>query len=147
LGADGDSVLVLQDEVGDDGQIKKTGAFAIDSIKSNINDKLFENWEKNLANNLRKSMAAIPAILIDYEESKLGTTSGEAIIQATEFYNAVTADDRMQLQEIFQEIFSHSADPVLSGNTNWNIKPLNLYNNNGTPPIVQPAAGDQKDIG
>lgn len=139
LGPDGDSVLVMQDEVGDDGQIKKTGAFAIDSVKSNINDKLFENWEKNLANNLRKSMAAIPAILIDYEESKLGTTSGEAIIQATEFYNAVTKDDRTQLQECFEEIFSNSANPDLRQNTNWNIKPLNLY---GTTPDISTATGN-----
>ena len=133
IGPDGDSVLVLQDEVDDQGQIKKTGAFAIDSVKSNINDKLFENWEKNLANNIRKSMAAIPAILIDYEESKLGTTSGEAIIQATNFYNAVTEDDRTQIQEIFQEIFSHSANPELAENINWKIKPLELY---ATTPII-----------
>lgn len=139
LGADGDSVLVLQDEVDDQGQIKKTGAFAIDSIKSNINDKLFENWEKNLANNIRKSMAAIPAILIDYEESKLGTTSGEAIIQATNFYNAVTEDDRTQMQEIFEEIFSRSANPDLKSNENWKIKKLDLY---ATPTNIQPATGN-----
>jgi hypothetical protein len=142
IGPDGDSVLVMEDEIDQEtSQIKETGSFKIDTIKSNINDKLFENWEKNLANNIRKSMAAMPALLIDYEDSKLGTTSGEAINQATNFYNAVTQDDRAQLQEIFQEIFTASVIPELEQNTNWNIKPLNLYDN-GTTPIVGATAGN-----
>jgi hypothetical protein len=133
IGPDGDSVIVLEDDVDPvTGDIKSTGAFKVDEIKANIDDKLFQNWEKGLANNIRKSMAAIPAILIDYEESKLGTTSGEAINQATNFYNAVTKDDRTQLEEIFQEIFINSANEELANNTNWKIKPLNLYENGTT---------------
>lgn len=136
IGPDGDSVLVLEDEIDPEtGQIKKTGAFAIDKIESNINDKLFENWEKNLANNIRKSLSAIPSVLIDYDESKLGTTSGEGIIQATNFYNSVTSDDRRQLSEIFKEIFSHWHDETLAANTDWSIKQLSLYEN-GTPSII-----------
>lgn len=146
LGPDGDTAMIMTDQIDPTtGEIKKSGAFAIDSIKSNINDKLFENWEKSLANNVRKSMAAIPAILLDYEESKLGTTSGEAIIQATNFYNAMTQDDRTQLQESFAEIFRNSAIPELAGNENWSIKPLNLYDN-GTTTVIRPAAGDQGNI-
>ena len=34
-----------------------------------------------------KAFNAIPQILIDYESSQLGTTSGEALRQASEFYN------------------------------------------------------------
>jgi hypothetical protein len=74
-------------------------------------------------------MSAIPAILIDYEESKLGTTSGEAIIQATNFYNAMTQDDRSKISDMFKELFENSAILGMAGNTNWKIKPLTLYDN------------------
>jgi len=133
LGADGDSVLVLEDEIdAQTGEIRSSGAFRVDQIKSNINDKLFETWEKTISNNIRKAASSIPAILIDYEESKLGTTSGEAIIQATNFYNSITKDNRNQISEIFQEIFVNSSNEILSSNKNWRIKPLNLYESDNT---------------
>lgn len=129
IGPDGDSVLILEDELDENGEIKKTGAFAIDKIESNVNDKLFENWEKGLSNNIRKSNKAIPAILIDYEESKLGTTSGEAIDQATNFYNAMTQDDRAFVSEAFKKLYKNFANDQLKNAIDWSIKPLNLYGN------------------
>ncbi len=131
-GADGDSTIVLEDEIDPTtGEIKKTGAFALDSIESNVEDKMFEGWQKELSNNIRKAFKDLPAILIDYEESKLGTTSGEAIIQATNFYNAMTMDDRSTISGIFKEIFVNSNNPDLANNQNWNIKKISLY---GTDP-------------
>lgn len=127
MGTDGASTLTLYDDFDPEtGDVKPSGSFKVDSIDSNINDKLFESWEKSLTNDIRKPFN-IPAILIDYEESKLGTTSGEAIIQATNFYNAITEDDRASLSEMFKEIFKHWKDPILSENKNWEIKKLNLY--------------------
>lgn len=140
IGPDGDSVLILEDEIDENGEIKKTGAFAIDKIENNVDDKLFENWEKGLVNNIRKSVKAIPAILIDYEESKLGTTSGEAIIQATNFYNAMTQDDRAFISEAIKNIYSNFKNPVLKNNIDWNIEPLNLYGNATT--AIQSTASD-----
>lgn len=128
-GADGDPVLILEDEIDENGEIKKTGAFAIDKIESNINDKLFESWEKSLTNNIRKSYYALPALLIDYEESKLGTTSGEAITQAVNFYNSMTEDIRKGLSSFFKEIYKNFDNEILKANDNWNIKPLKLYDN------------------
>lgn len=138
-GADGDNVLVLYDEIDQEtGQIKNTGAFAADVLESAIDDKLFDGWQTELTNNIRKAVKALPAILIDYDESKLGTTSGEAIIQAVNFYNAMTEDDRSQISNFFQEIFSKFDNNTLSNNTNWNIKPLDLYGKFTTN--IQPAA-------
>lgn len=128
LGADGDNAVMLEADVDPaTGKISKDNDLALDYIDSSINDKLFENWEKNLANNIRKSVLAIPAVLIDYEESKLGSTSGEAIIQATNFYNAMTQDYRALISQSFREIFSRFDNPILQANQNWNIKPINLY--------------------
>ena len=130
--------MVLEDEIDPQtGQIKQTGAFAIDKIQSNVNDKLFENWEKGLANTIRKANKALPSVLIDYDESNLGTTSGEGIIQATNFYNQMTRDDRSLVSSMFKEIFSNAKNPDLRNNTNWNIKPLSLYDSTN----IQPTAG------
>jgi hypothetical protein len=126
LGPDGDGLWIIEDELTEEGELSESTAFKMDQLDSNIDDKLFENWEKGLANNIRKSAKGAPAILLDYEENKLGTTSGEAIVQATNYYNAVTSDDRTAIEQSFEEIFKHFDNPVLADNTNWKIKPLNL---------------------
>ena len=126
LGPDGDRVVILQDQVNDDGEISGNGAYIIEKIQGNVNPKLFENWEKNLANNIRKAGRGIPAILIDYEESKLGNTSGEAVREAANFYNALTEDDRELISRSFEEIFSNSTNETLRKNTNWKIKAIDL---------------------
>jgi hypothetical protein len=127
LGPDGDRVLILEDAIDEEtGAIPEDGSYRIDSIKGNVNAKLFDSIEKSLANNIRKSADGIPAILIDYEESSLGNTSGEAVREATNFYNAITQDTRELISRSFEEIFSKSKDSTLKANTNWKINPLSL---------------------
>jgi len=125
LGPDGDSALVFQSEFGEDGNIIDKN-FKIDVIEGNIDDKLFENWEKSLSNNIRKSVYALPAVLIDYEDGKLSGTSGEAIVQATKYYNALTKDIRSHVAEIIKEIYSNHINEVLKNNDNWNILPVTI---------------------
>ena len=140
-GADGTRVLLMVDEIDPDTQeIKKNGAFAVDTITSNINDKLFETWENSLMSKIRRSQN-VPSIFLDYETNKLGGTSGEAIIQATNSYNATTRDARALMSEYFKEIFSNFDNEELKNNTDWTIKPLNLYDNGTTN--IQPASGNQ----
>jgi len=127
LGTDSPSTLTVYGDVDENGDLNKSKNIAIDSIDSNIDSEAFGEWQKELANNIRKSMKALPAILIDYEESKLGTTSGEAIIQATNFYNAVTKDDRSTIAEMFEELLTNTNIPTLQNNTDWTIKPIQLY--------------------
>lgn len=138
-GADGERITLLFDDIDDNGDIKQSGAFKVDTLQSTIDDKLFENWESSLANNIRKAFNGLPAVLIDYEQGKLSGTSGEAIEQATNYYNAVTLDDRNALSQSFAEIFKLSPDPILANNQNWNIKPLSL---NGNPTNISAAAGN-----
>lgn len=127
LGADGDTVTVLEDEIDPNtGQIKENGAFKIETISSNINDKLFANWETGIYNNIRKSNDALPAILIDYVESNLGTTSGEAVKQAVAFYNAMTRDKRKALSYFLKETLGTMSG--LEGMT-FDIKELTLIDN------------------
>jgi len=126
IGPDGETVLVLEDDLNEEGDVKESGAFRIDKIESNVNDKLFENWEKRLSNNIRKSAKNVPNLLIEIEDGIFSGQSGEAIKQATNFYNAITSDDRTIIEKSFEEIFSNFDNDILAKNTNWKIKPLNL---------------------
>lgn len=126
-GADGARILLMTDEIDPEtGEVKDTGAFKIEKVDSNINDKLFDSYHAELTNRIRKANKALPAVLIDYEESSLGTTSGEGIVQAVNFYNSMTADDRSHMSRMFMEIFKHSDIPELANNEDWSIKPLQL---------------------
>ena len=69
--------------------------------------------------------------MIEYENSKLGSTSGEAIIQAVNFYNAMTKSDRKGIEQAFKEIYG----------LDFKIKEISLTQNNGTTNI-QPTAGN-----
>lgn len=131
LGADGDRVLVAWDKVGEDGNLISSSKRVIDTIPSQINDKLFENWEQSLSNNIRKALK-VPALLIDYEQGTLSGTSGEAIIQASNYYNSITQDDRAFISQLFSELFKKSDNQKLNLNLDWTIKPLNIYSNGTT---------------
>lgn len=131
LGPDGDSALVFASEFDENGNIIDKN-FKISTVDSNIDDKLFENWEKSLSNNIRKAIHGLPAQLIDYEESKLGGTSGEAIVQMTNYYNALTKNYREQIAEIIKEVYSNFNNGILKANTNWNIKPLSILDATNT---------------
>jgi len=137
MGARGDKCLVIETETDENGNIIENKSLKTTSIKSNIDPKLYEGWEKEIANKIRKPLT-IPSILIDYDEGKLGTTSGEGIIQATNFFNQITKDDRNSLSEMFKEVFGNFKNDVLKNNTNWGIKPLSLYE----PSDIQPAASN-----
>jgi hypothetical protein len=128
MGSRGSKTLVVEAEFDKEtGEVKKAGSLIAEKFESNINDKQFETWEKAISNNIRKCIMALPSVLIDYDESKLGTTSGEGIIQATNFYNAITQDVRTGISEMFREIFTNSTNETLANNTDWKIKPLSLY--------------------
>jgi len=114
----------------------------VEKIPTNINDKLFESWEASLANNLRKANGACPKILIDYDSSNLGTTSGEAITQAVNFYNAKTQSDRDMISQMFSQILKKFDNEVLANNTDWTIEPLTLTTiTNGINTNTSTAAG------
>lgn len=137
LGVDGPSTLTIYGDVDETGELVKAKNILVDTIESNIDSEAFGAWQKELANNIRKAMKALPAVLIDYEESKLGKTSGESIIQATNFYNAITKDDRSAIEEMFQELLTNTNIPSLQTNTDWTIKPISLYEQ---PTNIQPAS-------
>lgn len=132
IGADGEVVMVIEDDLDPDTGKFPENSFEVIPIETKINPKLFDDWESGLKNNIRMSIRGIPAVLIDYEQNQLGTTSGEAIIQATKFYNALTRDDRKLISESFKEIFAKSTNTKLKNNSDWSIKPLTLIEDGNT---------------
>lgn len=126
MGPDGEKLLLFEAEFDENGELKSGSSYKTDNIKTNINDKLFENWEKSLANNIRKAVHALPAVLIDYEQGQLSQASGEMVIQACNYFNGLTQGLRESFSEMFRDIYSHHRDPVLNQNTDWRIKPFSL---------------------
>lgn len=59
------------------------------SLKGNYDSKRFELDEKAIANNIRKAYLSIPRLLIEAEDGVF-SSSGEAFVQAIEYYNKET---------------------------------------------------------
>lgn len=118
------SSLVMDGEFDADGNLKDGPNIKITKVEQNVNDKLFDAYEKSTINNIRKAFHAIPQILIDYEDGKLGTTSGEALRQASEFYNTQTQDTRKNIGQCFMQIMKNWKEDM--SNETFNIKPLSL---------------------
>ena len=122
-GADGTKVVVFTTVADPEtGELKKNQIFLKDEINTSIDVKMYEELKRSTANDIRKACNALPAILIDYEDSKLGNTSGEAIKQAIDFYNLMTEDDRAIITRSFKEVFRTFEG--LENKENWKIKPL-----------------------
>lgn len=119
------SFMVLEGTFDEDGNLREGENIKIEDIAQNIDDKMFLTYEKTSINNIRKAYHAIPQILIDYEDGKLGTTSGEALFQAANFYNQMTKELRSSIEQSFQELFTRWVDPNYQG-LNWKILELSL---------------------
>jgi len=78
-------------------------------------DGLYEYTENSSRDNIIKSFL-IPPVLLVRTSGSLGTS--KEISDATEFYNAITADDRLIIEEILKQVFS---------NFSYNICPSKDY--------------------
>lgn len=85
------------------------------------NDKLFESTEKSVEARIIKGFS-IPKELINSESSS-GLSNGGEKKQAIREFNDNTAPDRLELSEIFAEIFDHYYADV-NPTDNWNIIPV-----------------------
>jgi len=119
------SFLVVEGLFDEEGNLRTNDNIKIENVEQNINDKIFESYGKSVINNIRKAYNAIPQILIDYEDGKLGTTSGEALYQASIFYNQMTQELRTFISESFHEMFSKWHQPEYN-DKDWAIEELIL---------------------
>jgi hypothetical protein len=85
------------------------------------NDKLFEATEKSVEARIIKGFS-VPKELINAEKSS-GLSNGGEKKEAIREFNDNTAPDRLELSEIFEELFNNFYQPVNSSG-NWNILPV-----------------------
>jgi hypothetical protein len=117
------SIAMIPAEFDDDGKLVRSKSMELAKIERTFNADAFDAIEKTIANNIRKAFAAIPQILIEAPENSIFGTSGEAFVQAFDFYNTQTADYRTAISQWLVSIFKYSADVKLASST-FKIKPL-----------------------
>ena len=122
------SLLLIPATFDQEGNFVADSNIKIEKIEQNINDKIFESYEKSVANNIRKSMWNIPSILIEQQDGSMFGSSGEAMKAAFEIYNAETRNLRKTVSNWLTQILKYSADPILK-NADYTIKELS----HGTP--------------
>jgi hypothetical protein len=122
------SLLLIPATFDDDGKFVADSNIQIEKFEQNINDKIFESYEKSVANNIRKSMWNIPSILIEQQDGALFGNSGAAMEAAFEIYNAETRNIRKTISNWLKNILKNSSDPILK-NADYTIKELSY----GTP--------------
>jgi hypothetical protein len=122
------SLLLIPATFDTDGNFVADSNIKIEKIEQNINDKIFESYEKSVANNIRKSMWNIPSILIEQQEGSMFGSSGEAMKSAFEIYNAETRNTRKVVSNWLKNILKNSSNEILR-NADYTIKELSY----GTP--------------
>lgn len=127
-------VLMSEAEFDENGEFLSSSNFKLEPLQQNINDKLFEYYEKSRANNIRKAFWNIPSILIEQQESSLFGQSGEALSVAFDIYNAELKSTRMAISQYLRSIFKNSKFAELK-NEDFEIKPLSFVKSQ-TQPVI-----------
>jgi hypothetical protein len=127
------SALLCEGTFDENGKLKEGENIKIETLTQNINDKQFEQYERSWANNIRKAFDAIPQLLIEYETSQLGTTSGEAIKMANDYFNLQTEHKRTLIAQSFKAMFKNFKDASVR-DADFSIKPLKFVKDE---PIVE----------
>jgi len=96
--------------------------YSLEKIESNIDDKTFSYTDGKTARNIRAAFG-VPTVLIEEVEGKLGNTSGESFEQAQLYMQRKLGDERMLIEEAFEELFDNFYKPV-SPNGLFTIKLL-----------------------
>lgn len=117
------SMILMPAEFNEDGTFKSESNVKLEKIEQNHNDKIFESYETSVSNNIRKAHYAIPKILLDTNDSAMFGQSGEAFVQAFNFYNTQTKDIRTKVGQWFSKIMKHHENAELA-TASYTIKQL-----------------------
>lgn len=89
------------------------------------NDKKYEYTETSIHDNIRKAFGLPPVLVGEATAGKLGTS--QEILDACNYYNAVTDPERRQVSEVFEEVFKYWYDPNACPSKDYSIVPLVLF--------------------
>jgi hypothetical protein len=124
-GAECDSrILLVQGEFDKTtGELVQDMNIKLEKIEANIDDKLFETYEKSTSNNIRKAFFNIPSILVEQQEGSFFGSSGEAFYFGVKMYNADTKIIRDMLASFLEKLYKYSDNEYLA-KAKYDIKPL-----------------------
>jgi hypothetical protein len=118
------SILMAEAEFDQEtGEFIKSANFQLQKLDQNINDKIFESYEKSVANNIRKTIWNIPSILIEQQEASMFGQSGEGMKVAFDIFNAETKNARAQISQWLKTILANSKNRDLR-TADYTITPL-----------------------
>lgn len=104
-------------------------------------DKRFEYTENSIHDNIRKCFGLPPVLIGEATAGKLG--SSQEIIDACNFYNAITEQERRTVSEIFELLFKYWYDPNACPTKDFSIIPLVMFKvtNERMPYAIQLGVG------
>lgn len=101
---------------------------SITKIESLANDKMFEATTSTVKDSIIENYG-IPKVLLGINvPGQLGTA--QQIVDAYDFYNSITIDERNMFEEDFKEIFSNFTTPI-NPSGDYSIKTLSFKSNSG----------------
>jgi hypothetical protein len=106
-------IMMIENEYAD------TKPFRLHEVKATNVDTMFLNTEKTTRERIRKMYEVPPAFL----DAVAGSLGADDIRNAYDFYNAVTQDYRIEIEELMREMFTGWAMPM-NESGNFKIKPL-----------------------
>lgn len=86
-----------------------SSTFELQKVEIQDVEHLYEYTEESVRDNIILNFL-IPPVLLIRTEGKLGTST--EIKDATAYYNGITADERLVIEEIFKEVFSNFATNI-----------------------------------
>lgn len=105
LGAENSGRVVhIQLQPGDDFKSMED-TFYVKTVETNIKTDMFREWESACANNIRKSINSIPAILLEKNEGSLFGNSGEMLKEAKRTFQEECEEDRMLIEGVLRKLF------------------------------------------
>ena len=100
-------MMVIQKKAGSE------NSFDIKKVDIQDVDKLYEYTEQSVRDNIIRGYL-IPPVLLNSVPGKLGTS--KEIEDATAYFNGVTYESRLLIEELFTELFKNFATPINSSN-------------------------------
>jgi len=115
-------IIMIQNKNGN----SEDRALRITPVQGNNNDKLYELTAKTVKDSIVESFSQ-PKVLLGVQSDGGITFSNDVLKDAFDYYNSVTYDARLQLEEKTKEIFTRFKK-VINATGNYSIIPLSFGN-------------------
>lgn len=117
VGPEGETIMLAEGSFNDKGEV---AAPVIEKISNTLNDKIFEYSDSKVSRKIIRNYNQPGILHTDTDTSALGK---DDIVNATDFYNGVTADERILFTSMFETIFADFHENI-NPSGDYNILPF-----------------------